>query len=95
MRQIHFTGFRRDRPLYELGRFAHMAENRTLLADPWAASNSTTGNAPFDQRFYLVLSFAVGARNGWFLYVPLPPLPFPLPSFTTASAPLAPNGGGE
>ncbi|KJZ74227.1 hypothetical protein HIM_06458 [Hirsutella minnesotensis 3608] len=65
--QIQFVDFRRDRPLYDLGRFAQMAENQTLLANPWALSNSTTGNAPFDQRFYLILSVAVGSRNGWFL----------------------------
>jgi len=65
--QILFIGFERDRPLYDVGRFASMAENQTLLANPWARSNSSTGNAPFDQRFYLVLNVAVGSRNGWFL----------------------------
>ncbi|KAG8416144.1 hypothetical protein J3459_013726 [Metarhizium acridum] len=39
----------------DLGLFASMAENQTLLANPWAMSNSTTGNAPFDQSFYLIL----------------------------------------
>lgn len=67
VRQIQFTGFRPDRQLYDLGRFAQMAENQTLLANPWATSNSTTGNAPFDQKFYLILSVSVGSRNGWFL----------------------------
>ncbi|KAK9445042.1 beta-1, 3-glucan binding protein [Metarhizium brunneum] len=65
--QILFVGFDRARPLYDLGRFASMAENQTLLANPWAMSNSTTGNAPFDQSFYLILSVAVGSKNGWFL----------------------------
>lgn len=74
--QIMFVGFDRARPLYDLGRFASMAENQTLLANPWAMSNSTTGNAPFDQSFYLILSVAVGSKNGWFLYV-LPPPAFP------------------
>lgn len=64
--QIKFVDFRPDRPLYRLGRFAQMAENQTLLADPWSSSKSTTGNAPFDQRFNLILSVAVGSRNGWF-----------------------------
>ncbi|RDA85495.1 hypothetical protein CP532_0027 [Ophiocordyceps camponoti-leonardi (nom. inval.)] len=64
--QIKFVDFRRDRPLYRLGRFSQMAENQTLLADPWSGSKSPTGNAPFDQRFNLILSVAVGARNGWF-----------------------------
>ncbi|KAF4509577.1 hypothetical protein G6O67_003739 [Ophiocordyceps sinensis] len=67
VRQIQFTGFRPDRQLYDLGRFAQMAENQTLLANPWATSNATTGNAPFDQKFYLILSVSVGSRNGWFL----------------------------
>lgn len=71
--QILFIGFEKDRPLYDVGRFAQMAENQTLLANPWALSKSTTGNAPFDQKFYLILSVAVGSRNGWFLYVPLFP----------------------
>ena len=44
-----------------------MAENATLLANPWADSKSTTGNAPFDQDFYLILNVAVGGTNGWFL----------------------------
>ena len=51
-----------------------MTEDQTLLANPWALSNSTTGNAPFDQKFYLILNVAVGSRNGWFLYVSPPPL---------------------
>jgi hypothetical protein len=44
-----------------------MAENKTLLDNPWADSKSTTGNAPFDQSFYLILNVAVGGTNGWFL----------------------------
>lgn len=44
-----------------------MSENQTLLANPWEGSNSTTGNAPFDQRFYLVMNVAVGSRTGRFL----------------------------
>ncbi|KHN95758.1 Concanavalin A-like lectin/glucanase [Metarhizium album ARSEF 1941] len=67
--QIMFVGFDKDRPLYELGRFASMAENQTLLANPWAMSNSSTGNAPFDQRFYLILNVAVGSKTP-----PPPPL---------------------
>ena len=69
--QIFFMGFRPGRTLYRLGGFAGMADaNGTLLADPWAGvTGSATGNAPFDQRFYLVLNVAVGSRNGWFLCV--------------------------
>lgn len=44
-----------------------MDENQTLLANPWAHTNSTSGNAPFDQEFYLILNVAVGSKNGWFL----------------------------
>ncbi|KAI9898346.1 hypothetical protein N3K66_006706 [Trichothecium roseum] len=67
--QIFFMGFRPGRTLYRLGGFAGMADaNGTLLADPWGGvTGSDTGNAPFDQRFYLVLNVAVGSRNGWFL----------------------------
>ncbi|KAK2594927.1 hypothetical protein QQS21_007375 [Conoideocrella luteorostrata] len=65
--QILFIAFSADKPLYDLGGFSHMAENSTLLANPWTSSSSTTGNAPFDQKFYLILNVAVGARNGWFL----------------------------
>jgi beta-glucanase (GH16 family) len=67
--QIMFMAFQQNRPLYDFGGFANMAENQTLLANPWAMSNSTSGNAPFDQRFYLILNVAVGSKNGWFLCV--------------------------
>lgn len=68
IRQIFFMGFKEKKPLYDLGGFSRMSdENSTLLANPWAHSNSTTGNAPFDERFYLILNVAVGSRNGWFL----------------------------
>jgi beta-glucanase (GH16 family) len=66
--QIFFMGYKEKKPLYDLGGFSKMTdENQTLLANPWAISNSTSGNAPFDQRFYLILNVAVGSRNGWFL----------------------------
>lgn len=65
--QILFIGFKKDRTMYELGGFAKISQNETILADPWADSTSTTGSAPFDQKFYLILNVAVGARNGWFL----------------------------
>ncbi|KPM42899.1 hypothetical protein AK830_g3612 [Neonectria ditissima] len=65
--QILFIGFKKSKPLYDLGGFSEMSENQTLLANPWASSTSTTGNAPFDQSFYLVLNVAVGGTNGWFL----------------------------
>lgn len=65
--QIEFIGFDRNKPLYDLGNFAKQTdENNTLLDNPWAGSSSTTGNAPFDQKFYLILNLAVGGTNGWF-----------------------------
>lgn len=64
--QILFIGFHENEGLYERGNFAEKAENDTLLDNPWAMSNSTTGNAPFDQEFYLILNVAVGGTNGFF-----------------------------
>lgn len=65
--QMLFIGFNKAEPMYDRGRFADMAENSTILVNPWADSMSETGNAPFDQKFYLILNVAVGGRNGWFL----------------------------
>ncbi|GAB7332675.1 hypothetical protein MBLNU13_g04428t1 [Cladosporium sp. NU13] len=67
VKQILFIGYKEKKPLYELGNFAAQSENDTLLANPWVNSTSTTGNAPFDQDFYLILNVAVGGTNGWFL----------------------------
>lgn len=35
-------------------------------ANPWTISNNT--NAPFDQRFYLIVNLAVGGTGGYFLH---------------------------
>lgn len=67
LNQVLYTGFHADKTLWEKGSFSGDSENNTLLADPWSDTNSTTGNAPFDQEFYLILNVAVGATNGWFL----------------------------
>lgn len=67
VKQILFIGYKEKNPLYEFGNFAAQSENDTLLANPWINSTSTTGNAPFDQEFYLILNVAVGGTNGWFL----------------------------
>lgn len=67
VKQILFLGYKEKKPLYEFGEFAKMSENETLLDNPWAGSTSTSGNAPFDQDFYLILNVAVGGTNGWFL----------------------------
>lgn len=68
--QTLFVAFSRRKDLWQLGEYAHTSENSTLLVDPWTKTNSTTGNAPFDQSFYLVLNVAVGGTNGWFPQVP-------------------------
>ncbi|ATY61835.1 Concanavalin A-like lectin subgroup [Cordyceps militaris] len=66
--QILFIGFKKSEDLWDKGGFAQQkSENDTLLDNPWAGSNSTTGNAPFDQSFYLILNVAVGGTNGFFL----------------------------
>lgn len=66
--QILFIGFQEKKPLYDRGDFAKQkSENDTLHDNPWAHSNSTSGNAPFDQNFYLILNVAVGGTNGFFL----------------------------
>jgi len=64
--QVLYTDFYANNPLWQRGGFADKAENNTLFTDPWATSASTTGNAPFDQKFFLILNVAIGSRNGWF-----------------------------
>lgn len=64
--QVLYTKFYASDPLWDRGDFASTSENNTLATNPWDISNSTTGNAPFDQEFYLILNVAVGATNGWF-----------------------------
>ena len=65
--QVLYTDFWANNPLWSRGSFAEKSENNTLFTNPWNTSTSQTGNAPFDQKFYMVLNVAVGARNGWFL----------------------------
>ncbi|KUI55551.1 Beta-1,3-glucan-binding protein [Cytospora mali] len=65
--QVLYTKFHASKPFWEKGHFSGDSENNTLITNPWADSNSTTGNAPFDQEFYLIFNVAVGAKNGWFL----------------------------
>lgn len=64
--QVLYTHFYAKDPLWERGYFASKSENNTLATNPWSNSTSTSGNAPFDQEFYLILNVAVGSRNGWF-----------------------------
>jgi hypothetical protein len=63
--QVLFVGFKADSSLWKLGKFQGQSENQTLLTDPWVNSTSPH-NAPFDQKFFLILNVAVGSRNGWF-----------------------------
>lgn len=64
--QVLYTNFYASDTLWERGDFESKAVNNTLATNPWEITNSTTGNAPFDQTFYLILNVAVGATNGWF-----------------------------
>lgn len=64
--QVLYTRFHANKPLWEKGGFSGDSANDTLISNPWANSSSTTGNAPFDQEFYLIINVAVGAKNGWF-----------------------------
>jgi beta-glucanase (GH16 family) len=64
LKQVHYTKFNKDNPLWKKGGFATLTtENGTLYDNPWKNSGA---NAPFDQKFYLILNVAVGAQNGWF-----------------------------
>jgi beta-glucanase (GH16 family) len=64
LRQVLFTKFNENNPLWKKGGFASLTtENGTLYSNPWAQGGK---NAPFDQKFYLILNVAVGAQNGWF-----------------------------
>lgn len=64
--QVLYTNFYAKDPLWNRGGFSSESENNTLATNPWSNSTSMTGNAPFDQEFYLILNVAVGAKNGWF-----------------------------
>jgi beta-glucanase (GH16 family) len=64
LKQVHYTKFKKDNPLWKKGGFASLqTENGTLYDNPWKNGGK---NAPFDQKFYLILNVAVGAQNGWF-----------------------------
>ena len=64
--QVLYVDFFGNNPLWQRGSFADKSENNTLFSNPWVNSTSKTGNAPFDQKFFLILNVAVGSRNGWF-----------------------------
>ncbi|KAI0204079.1 concanavalin A-like lectin/glucanase domain-containing protein [Astrocystis sublimbata] len=60
--QVLYTNF--DQYLWERGNFPAANSNGTRLSDPWTQTGRK--NAPFDQKFYLILNVAVGGTNGWF-----------------------------
>lgn len=61
--QVLYVDFRHE-DMWKRGKFEQRMENSTLLTNPWAQAGRK--NTPFDQKFFLVLNVAVGARNGWF-----------------------------
>jgi beta-glucanase (GH16 family) len=64
LKQVHYTKFKANNPLWKKGGFGSLTtENGTLYDNPWVKGGA---NAPFDQKFYLILNVAVGAQNGWF-----------------------------
>jgi beta-glucanase (GH16 family) len=64
LKQVHYTKFNDNNRLWKKGGFSSLTtENGTLYENPWAKGGK---NAPFDQKFYLILNVAVGAQNGWF-----------------------------
>jgi len=60
--QVLYTNF--NQPLWQRGGFPSFDSNGTRLIDVWDQSGDI--NAPFDQKFYLILNVAVGGTNGWF-----------------------------
>lgn len=62
--QVMYTNF--DTPLFARGNFPAFDVNGTVR-NPWIESEAAgRKNAPFDQKFYLILNVAVGGQNGWF-----------------------------
>ncbi|KAF1943496.1 gram-negative bacteria-binding protein 1 precursor [Clathrospora elynae] len=64
LKQVMYTKYSDKNKLWEKGDFASLTtSNGTLYQNPWQQGGK---NAPFDQKFYLILNVAVGAQNGWF-----------------------------
>lgn len=59
--QVLYTNF--DESLWDRGQFPDSNSNGTRMVNPWQGGAL---NAPFDQKFYLILNVAVGGTNGWF-----------------------------
>lgn len=64
LKQVMYTKFSQKNLLWKEGGFDGLTTpNGTLYDNPWKNGGF---NAPFDQKFYLILNVAVGAQNGWF-----------------------------
>jgi len=62
----HMLDFKIKQPFWKRGDFPGVIRNGTddiVLSNPWEDGSKA---APFDQRFYLILSFGIGGTNGWF-----------------------------
>ncbi|KAF2668729.1 putative secreted glucosidase [Microthyrium microscopicum] len=62
LQTVLYMNFKKN--MWDFGNFAGAMENQTLLNDPWSKTGHK--NAPFDQKFFLILNVAVGGRNGYF-----------------------------
>ena len=62
--QVLFFNFKKAGSLWTYGGFSSDTVNGSAPTDPW--SQTGRDNTPFDQPFYLILSVAVGATNGYF-----------------------------
>ncbi|KAL1794873.1 hypothetical protein ACET3X_006689 [Alternaria dauci] len=64
LKQVMYFKFNEKNKLWNKGGFNGLTtSNGTLFEDPWKQGGK---NAPFDEKFYLILNVAVGAQNGWF-----------------------------
>lgn len=64
LNQMSYIKFGESNQLWNRGGFGGVSTaNGTLFDNPWKKGG---WNAPFDQKFYLILNVAVGAQNGWF-----------------------------
>ncbi|KAF2670927.1 putative gram-negative bacteria binding protein [Microthyrium microscopicum] len=64
LQQVLYVDFRKAANMWSRGAFERRLENNSVLTNPWRETDSR--NAPFDQKFFLILNVAVGSRNGWF-----------------------------
>ncbi|KAJ5639917.1 uncharacterized protein N7484_007779 [Penicillium longicatenatum] len=64
LRQVLFFNFKKAGSLWTYGGFSSDTVNGSAPTNPW--SQTGRDNTPFDQPFYLILSVAVGATNGYF-----------------------------